>query len=148
MSESPLDVGIQDLLPHRYPFLLIDKVIDCRPGVSINAIKNVSVNEPYFQGHFPGRPVMPGVLIVEAMAQAGGILSYLTSREQDPDLIYYLAGVDEARFRRPVLPGDRLELAVTVDKVRRGIWFYSCVASVDGHTCVTAKIMCAPGADR
>lgn len=148
MSESPLDVAIQDLLPHRYPFLLIDKVIDCRPGVSINAIKNVSANEPYFQGHFPGRPVMPGVLIVEAMAQAGGILSYLTSRAQDPDVIYYLAGVDEARFRRPVVPGDRLELAVTVDKVRRGIWFYSCVASVEGETCVTAKIMCAPGAER
>lgn len=149
MSNSSMDVGdILKLLPHRYPFLLIDTVCDCKPGESITAVKNVTMNEPYFQGHFPGRPVMPGVLIVEAMAQAGGILSYLTSREHDPDLIFYLAGVDEARFRRPVTPGDRLEIRVAVDKVRRGIWFYSCEASVDGETAVTAKIMCAPGADR
>jgi 3-hydroxyacyl-[acyl-carrier-protein] dehydratase len=149
MSETTLDIGgVQALLPHRYPFLLIDAVTEYKAGVSIEAIKNVSVNEPYFQGHFPGRPVMPGVLIIEAMAQAGGVLSYMTSREQDPDRVYYLAGVDEARFRRPVVPGDRLVLAVAVDKVRRGIWFYSCVASVAGETAVTAKIMCAPGADR
>jgi 3-hydroxyacyl-[acyl-carrier-protein] dehydratase len=142
-----LDVGgIMELLPHRYPFLLIDSVAECRPGESITAIKNVSINEPYFQGHFPGRPVMPGVLIVEAMAQAGGVLSYMTSRDRDPGLIYYLAGVDGARFRRPVVPGDRLEIRVVVDKVRRGIWFYSCEASVAGEIAVTATIMCAPGA--
>jgi 3-hydroxyacyl-[acyl-carrier-protein] dehydratase len=146
VNETRLDIGgVQALLPHRYPFLLIDAVTSYEPGVSIEAIKNVSVNEPYFQGHFPGRPVMPGVLIVEAMAQAGGILSYMSSREQDRDLVYYLAGVDEARFRRPVVPGDRLDLAVVVDKIRRGIWFYSCVARVAGDTAVTAKITCAPG---
>jgi 3-hydroxyacyl-[acyl-carrier-protein] dehydratase len=145
-SASTLDVGdIMNLLPHRYPFLLIDSVSDCVPGESITAVKNVSINEPYFQGHFPGRPVMPGVLIVEAMAQAGGVLSYMTSRDRDPDLIYYLAGVDDARFRRPVVPGDRLEIRVVVDKVRRGVWFYACEAMVEGVTAVTARIMCAPG---
>ncbi|HEX2139775.1 MAG TPA: 3-hydroxyacyl-ACP dehydratase FabZ [Woeseiaceae bacterium] len=148
-SAGTLDVGgIMELLPHRYPFLLIDSVAECRPGESITAIKNVSINEPYFQGHFPGRPVMPGVLIVEAMAQAGGVLSYMTSRDSEPGLIYYLAGVDDARFRRPVVPGDRLEIRVVVDKVRRGIWFYACEASVGGETAVTANIMCAPGAGR
>ena len=146
-SDCILDVlGIMDLLPHRYPFLLIDRVIECRPGESITAIKNVTINEPYFQGHFPGRPVMPGVLIIEAMAQAGGVLSYMTSHERDPDLIYYLAGVDDARFRRPVVPGEMLELRVIVDKVRRGIWFYACEASVAGAIAVTANIKCAPGA--
>jgi 3-hydroxyacyl-[acyl-carrier-protein] dehydratase len=146
-SDCILDVrGIMGLLPHRYPFLLIDRVTECRPGESITAIKNVTINEPYFQGHFPGRPVMPGVLIIEAMAQAGGVLSYMTSHEHDPDLIYYLAGVDDARFRRPVVPGETLELRVVVDKVRRGIWFYACEASVAGATAVTANIKCAPGA--
>jgi 3-hydroxyacyl-[acyl-carrier-protein] dehydratase len=132
-------------LPHRYPFLLIDGVRDLQRGESIDAWKNVTINEPFFQGHFPGRPVMPGVLIVEAMAQAGGILSYMTSREHDPNVIYYLAGVDEARFRRPVSPGDRLDLRVSVDRVRRGIWFYNCEAMVDGARSVSAKITCAPG---
>ena len=146
-SDCILDVrGIMDLLPHRYPFLLIDSVVECRAGESITAIKNVTINEPFFQGHFPGRPVMPGVLIIEAMAQAGGVLSYLTSRDRDPGLIYYLAGVDEARFRRPVVPGDRLEISAVVDKVRRGIWFYSCEATVGAETAVTANIVCAPGA--
>ncbi len=146
-SDCILDVrGIMDLLPHRYPFLLIDSVVECRPGESITAIKNVTINEPFFQGHFPGRPVMPGVLIIEAMAQAGGVLSYMSSRDRDADLIYYLAGVDDTRFRRPVVPGDRLEIRVIVDKVRRGIWFYGCEASVAGETAVTANIKCAPGA--
>jgi 3-hydroxyacyl-[acyl-carrier-protein] dehydratase len=136
---------IMEWLPHRYPFLLIDGVRALRPGESIDAWKNVTINEPFFQGHFPGRPVMPGVLIVEAMAQAGGILSYMTSRERNPDVIYYLAGVDEARFRRPVRPGDRLDLRVSVDSIRRGIWFYNCEATVDGAKSVSAKITCAPG---
>ncbi|HZD53076.1 MAG TPA: 3-hydroxyacyl-ACP dehydratase FabZ [Woeseiaceae bacterium] len=144
-----LDVaGIMKLLPHRYPFLLIDAVTGYTPGESITAIKNVTVNEPYFQGHFPGRPVMPGVLIIEAMAQAGGVLSYMTSRDRDPDLIYYLAGVDSARFRRPVAPGDTLEIRAVVEKVRRGVWFYACEACVEGATAVTAKILCAPGPGR
>ena len=136
---------IMQWLPHRYPFLLIDGVSSCIPGESIAAWKNVTFNEPFFQGHFPGRPVMPGVLIIEAMAQAGGILSYMTTRQQDPEVIYYLAGVDEARFRRPVWPGDRLAIDVSVKAIRRGIWFYRCEASVDGRTAVTANITCAPG---
>lgn len=136
---------IMQWLPHRYPFLLLDGVSDCRPGDSISAWKNVTINEPFFQGHFPERPVMPGVLIIEALAQAGGILSYMTTREHDPGVIYYLAAVDEARFRRPVFPGERLSLEVSVQAIRRGIWFYSCKAHVADETAVTAKITCAPG---
>jgi 3-hydroxyacyl-[acyl-carrier-protein] dehydratase len=136
---------IMEWLPHRYPFLLIDGVSALHPGRSIAAWKNVTVNEPFFQGHFPGRPIMPGVLIVEAMAQAGGILSYMTSRERNPDVIYFLAGVGEARFRRPVCPGDRLDLSVSVDRIRRGIWFYNCEAAVGNVKAVSAKITCAPG---
>jgi 3-hydroxyacyl-[acyl-carrier-protein] dehydratase len=148
MSDSKGAMTIAEImtwLPHRYPFLLIDGVSNVDPGKSISAWKNVSNNEPYFQGHFPGRPVMPGVLIIEAMAQAGGILSYMTSRERNPDTIYYLAGVNEARFRHPVSPGDRLSLAVSVEAVRRGIWFYACEAAVDGRKAVSARITCAPG---
>src|SRR5690606_25398939 len=102
-------------------------------------------NEPFFQGHFPGRPVMPGVLVIEAMAQAGGLLSYLAGRSSGEDTIYYLGAVDEARFRRAVVPGDRLDVEVTVTSIRRGMWFYDCVASVGGERAVTAKITCAPG---
>lgn len=148
-SEGAMDAAeILGWLPHRYPFLLIDGVAGCQPGESISAWKNVSFNEPFFQGHFPGRPVMPGVLVIEAMAQAGGILSYMTAREEDPEAIYYLAGVDQARFRSPVVPGDRLDIAVTVDTVRRGVWFYDCSATVAGKPAVTAKILCAPGRRR
>lgn len=136
---------IMEWLPHRYPFLLIDGIVKCRSGESISAWKNVTANEPFFQGHFPGRPVMPGVLIIEAMAQAGGVLSYMSSREQEPDTIFYLAGVDEARFRRPVTPGDRLDLEIAVDGIRRGIWFYRCEATVAGKKAVSARITCAPG---
>jgi len=145
---SMTTVQIMEWLPHRYPFLLIDGVSECRPGESISAWKNVTINEPFFQGHFPGRPVMPGVLIIEAMAQAGGVLSYMTSRKHDPEAIFYLAGVDEARFRRPVCPGDRLDLDVSVEGIRRGIWFYRCEAAVDGNKAVSARITCAPGAAR
>ena len=148
MSDSGCPMAtaeIMEWLPHRYPFLLIDGVRDCTPGETIVAWKNVTINEPFFQGHFPGRPVMPGVLIIEAMAQAGGILSYMYSRERTPDTIYYLAGVDEARFRRPVLPGDRLDLQVSVEAIRRGMWFYACEATVDRKRAVSARITCAPG---
>jgi 3-hydroxyacyl-[acyl-carrier-protein] dehydratase len=147
-SGSMTTAEIMQWLPHRYPFLLIDGVSDLRPGESIAAWKNVTINEPFFQGHFPGRPVMPGVLIIEAMAQAGGILSYMTSRERDPDAIYYLAGVDDARFRRPVFPGDRLAIDVSVEAIRRGMWFYNCEAGVDGKRAVSATIVCAPGSVR
>lgn len=145
-SDPQLDIAhIMRLLPHRYPMLLIDRVRDYVANQSLTALKNVSINEPFFQGHFPTRPVMPGVLIIEAMAQAGGILSYMSNQERDPGLIYYLAGVDDARFRRPVVPGDQLEIRVAVETVRRGVWFYNCSAHVDGHTAVTARITCAPG---
>jgi len=144
------DVGtlnVQEImacLPHRYPFLLLDRVISCIPGESIVAIKNVSINEPFFQGHFPGRPVMPGVLIIEAMAQAGGVLSHITYDDLDPKPLFFLAGVDQARFRRPVTAGDQLQISVDVDRVSRGMWRYRCEASVDGASAVTAKILCAP----
>ncbi len=139
---------IMELLPQRYPFLLIDKVIDCVPNKSVTAIKNVSINEPFFPGHFPGNPVMPGVLIIEAMAQGGGVLSHISNRDLEPRPLYYLVGVDGARFRRPVGPGDQLRIHIEVDKVRRGMWWYRCEASVEGQTAVTAKILCAPGEAR
>ncbi len=135
---------IMDCLPHRYPFLLLDRVTACIPGASITAIKNVTINEPFFQGHFPGRPVMPGVLIIEAMAQAGGVLSHVTYADMDPKPLFFLVGVDEARFRRPVLAGDQLQIRVDVDRVSRGMWRYKCIASVDGAKAVSARILCAP----
>ena len=134
-----------DLLPHRYPFLMIDKVIDCKPGQSVTAIKNVSINEPYFHGHFPGKPVMPGVLIIEAMAQAGGVLSHISNGDVEPRPLYFLVGVDDARFKRSVHPGDQLQIQVDTDKVRRGMWWYRCKASVAGQIAASARIICAPG---
>jgi 3-hydroxyacyl-[acyl-carrier-protein] dehydratase len=146
---QPLDtVQVQQLLPHRYPFLLVDRVIDWEQGVSVRAIKNVTINEPFFQGHFPGEPIMPGVLIIEAMAQAGGILYYMSSEEIEPGQLFYLVAVDEARFRRPVVPGDQLHLDVRVARKRRSMWRFECSASVDGEQAVSAVIMCAPGEKR
>ena len=139
---------IMEALPHRIPFLFIDRVTSLTVGESITAVKNITNNEPFFQGHFPGRPVMPGVLIVEAMAQAGGVLSYMTMIDVEPKPLFFLAGVDNARFRRTVLPGDRLVIKVDVDRIKRGIWFYKCAASVDGKVAVAADIMCAPGGVR
>ena len=136
---------IREALPHRYPFLLIDRVTGGTLGAAITALKNVTANEPFFQGHFPGKPVMPGVLVIEAMAQAGGILSHLTMIDVEPKPLFYLAGVDKARFRRTILPGDQLVIQVDVDNIKRGIWFYRCQASVDGALAVAADIMCAPG---
>ncbi len=136
---------IQNLLPHRYPFLLIDRVTECQPGSSVTAIKNVTINEPFFQGHFEGRPIMPGVLIIEAMAQAGGILYYLSSDDLEAGQLFYLVAVDQARFRRPVLPGDQLQLDVSVVRKRRRMWRFNCSASVEGKQAVSAVIMCAPG---
>ena len=137
---------IMEVLPHRYPFLLIDKITACQPGESITALKNVTINEPVFQGHFPGRPIMPGVLVIEAMAQAGGVLSHVTLGDVDPKPLFFLAGVNNARFRRTVLPGDQLLIQVDVEKIKRGIWFYKCSATVDGQVAVAADITCAPGA--
>lgn len=128
-------------LPHRYPFLLVDRVIECEPDKRLVAIKNVTFNEPYFTGHFPEKPVMPGVLIVEALAQATGLLAMQTAATED-NAIYYLVGVDKARFKRPVVPGDQLRLAVEVAKKRRDIWVFECVASVDGQAVASAEVMC------
>ena len=131
-------------LPHRYPFLLIDRVLECEPGKRIVAIKNVTANEPYFVGHFPGRPIMPGVLILEAMAQAGAILGFRTLEKMpNDDLMYYFAGIDNARFKRPVLPGDRLVLEVLFGQTRRGIGKFSCTARVDGTLVTEADLLCA-----
>ena len=139
---------ITEALPHRFPFLLIDKVTACTVGESIVAVKNVTSNEPFFQGHFPGRPVMPGVLVIEAMAQAGGVLSHQTMTDVHPKPLFFLAGVNNARFRRTVVPGDQLVIQVNVERIKRGIWFYKCSATVDGKLAVAADIMCAPGGER
>lgn len=147
-KDTDLSIGrIIGLLPHRYPFLLIDRVVRIDAGKTITAIKNVTINEPFFQGHFPGRPVMPGVLIIEAMAQAGGLLSYMSHEDADHRVVYYLAAIDETRFRRPVVPGDQLEIRVDVEAVRRGVWFYRGVARVGDEIAVNARITCAPGKD-
>lgn len=135
---------IMSLLPHRYPFLLLDRIVGFEHGRSLTAIKNVTVNEPFFQGHFPGNPVVPGVLIIEAMAQAGGVLSHLTHEGVEPKPLYFLAGVDDARFRRPVTAGDTLRIVVEVDKQKRRIWWYRCEAFVGERLAVSARIMCAP----
>jgi 3-hydroxyacyl-[acyl-carrier-protein] dehydratase len=143
--ETPLDIReILRLIPHRYPFLLVDRVVACEPGTSLQAFKQVSVNEPFFEGHFPGDPVMPGVLIVEALAQAGCLLSQLSFDGEGERPLYYLAGVNDARFKQPVRPGDRLDLRIDVERVRRGMWWYRGEASVDGKVAAAATILSAP----
>ena len=132
---------IQSLLPHRYPFLLIDRVLDSEPGKRLRAMKNVTINEPFFQGHFPTKPVMPGVLLIEAMAQATGLLA-MESSEVPKEAIYYLVGVDKARFKRPVVPGDQLIFEVEVLKHKREIWVFAAEAKVDGNLVASAEIMC------
>lgn len=130
-------------LPHRYPFLLVDRVLECRKGESIRALKNVTYNEPYFPGHFPHRPVMPGVIIIEALAQAAGILAFVTAGViPDDETRFYFVGIDKARFKRPVGPGDQLRLEVTIDRVARSIWKYSGRATVDGQVSAEAELMC------
>ena len=140
---AEMDIGeILKYLPHRYPMLLIDRVVEIQPGESLVAIKNVSYNEPYFQGHFPNRPVMPGVIILEAMAQATGIL-VLRSMEKLPNekSIYYFVGIDGARFRRPVEPGDQLRIEVKLIRSSRGIWKMRTNASVDGAIVANGDLM-------
>ena len=135
---------IREYLPHRYPFLLVDRVVGLEPGKSIVAFKNISVNEPFFTGHFPDKPVMPGVLIVEALAQTAGILGFKTMNKRPADgSIYYLVGADNVRFKRPVVPGDRLQLEASVVTEKRGIWKFDCRASVDGELACEATILCA-----
>lgn len=131
-------------LPHRYPFLLIDRVVDYEPGKSLIAIKNVTHNEPHFPGHFPNRPIMPGVLILEALAQATGILAFKTADHvPDDNTLYYFVGIDNARFKQPVQPGDQLRLEVEFIKQMRGIWKFKGQASVDGKVVCSADLMCA-----
>jgi 3-hydroxyacyl-[acyl-carrier-protein] dehydratase len=130
-------------LPHRYPFLLIDRVLEFNKGESLTGIKNVTYNEPFFQGHFPQRPVMPGVLILEAMAQATGLLAFRTlENTADRDSLYFLVGMDRVRFKRPVEPGDQLLLSARLLKTKRGIWMFDCDARVDGAIAASAEIMC------
>ena len=130
-------------LPHRYPFMLVDRVLSLELGKEIVAIKNVSMNEPFFPGHFPYHPVMPGVLIVEAMAQAAAILSFKTmDTKPSDDSVYYFAGIDSARFKKPVSPGDQLILKVRIDRVLRGIWKYVGQALVDDVVVAEAEMMC------
>ena len=146
MSKTPfLDIhAIMRQLPHRYPFLLIDRVLECTPGESLVALKNVTINEPFFPGHFPHHPVMPGVLILEAMAQATGLLAFATiGKAPSEDELYYFVGIDKARFREPVEPGDQLIFRVKVLAQKRSIWKFSGVAEVEGRTAAEAELMCA-----
>jgi len=144
MTEPLMDIHqILEYLPHRYPFVLVDRVLEIEPGKKIKAVKNVSINEPFFPGHFPHHPVMPGVLIVEALAQAAAILSFKTGNFMpSDDSVYYFAGIDKARFKKPVSPGDQLMLEVSIDRILKGIWKYNCSASVDGKLVAEADIMC------
>ena len=131
-------------LPHRYPFLLVDRVLECEPGKGIVALKNVSMNEPHFPGHFPHHPVMPGVLILEALAQTAAILSYVTEgKVPDDSSVVYFAGIDGARFKKPVVPGDQLILKAEILRNMRGIWKYSTRAEVDGVVVAEAEMMAA-----
>ncbi|MBN3564144.1 3-hydroxyacyl-ACP dehydratase FabZ [Aliamphritea spongicola] len=140
-----MDVNeIRKYLPHRYPFLLVDRVVELIPGESIVAYKNVTINEPFFNGHFPDHPVMPGVLIVEAMAQAAGILGFKTMDKTPQDgSIYYFVGSDKLRFKRPVVPGDQLQLEATIVSEKRGIWKFDVKATVNGELASSATILCA-----
>lgn len=136
---------IMEFLPHRYPFILVDRVIEIVPDERIVGLKNVTMNEPFFQGHFPRAPVMPGVLIIEAMAQAGGILAYCSrDQEQDRGLIYFM-GIDKARFRNPVIPGDQLIFEMISLKRRRNLFKMAGKASVDGNLVAEAEIMAMTG---
>lgn len=136
--------AIMKQLPHRYPFLLVDRVLECKKGESLVAIKNVTINEPFFPGHFPHRPVMPGVLILEALAQATGLLAFETvGAAPDAGTLYYFVGIDKARFRRPVEPGDQLRMEVKLLRTMRGMWKFEACAYVDGDVACDAELMCA-----
>ncbi|MFJ2988383.1 3-hydroxyacyl-ACP dehydratase FabZ [Collimonas sp. NPDC087041] len=143
-ATNTLDINqIKKYLPHRYPLLLVDRVLNWESGKSITAIKNVTINEEFFNGHFPNKPVMPGVLTIEALAQTAALLSFLTEgRTPDENTVVYFLGIDNARFRRPVEPGDQIKLDVEIVRVVRGIWKYKAIASVDGELAVEAEFMC------
>ena len=146
MADNKLSMDIHEILdhlPHRYPFVLVDKVTSMELGKEITAIKNVTINEPYFPGHFPYHPVMPGVLIVEALAQAAALLSFKTmNTKPTEDSVYYFAGIDNARFKKPVNPGDQIILHVKIDRILKGIWKYSGTATVDDEIVAEANMMC------
>ena len=136
---------IMAVIPHRYPFLLIDRIVELEPGVRAVAIKQVTINEPFFQGHFPDYPIMPGVLIIEALAQTAGILAFVTAGVfPDDNTRFYFVGIDEARFRRPVEPGDQLILTATLQRQMRGIWKFGAVALVGDTEVASASLMVAP----
>ena len=141
-----LDINaILKQLPHRYPFLMVDRVLECHKGKSIRAIKNVTYNEPFFPGHFPYRPVMPGVMIIEALAQTAGILAFVTAGVvPDENTRFYFVGIDKARFRKPVEPGDQIVLSATLQRALKGIWKFHTVATVDGAEVAHAEMMVAP----
>lgn len=146
MSEVTMDTNeIINLLPHRYPFLLVDKVTDYVEGESLTAVKNVTINEPFFTGHFPGNPVMPGVLLVESLAQAGAILAYLTTKTSPTDSIFYLASVDNAKFKQMVKPGDQLHLSVHINMRKRSFWKIYGEATIDGQIACSVDILSAMG---
>ncbi|MEY3892448.1 MAG: hypothetical protein RLZZ145_482 [Pseudomonadota bacterium] len=142
MSQAVIDIHrILKLLPHRYPFLLVDRVIELDPGKTIKALKNVTMNEPFFHGHFPDFPVMPGVLIIEALAQTAALLTF--SEEHDPEDVYYFAGIDGARFKRIVLPGDQLIMHATFERGKAGIYKFQVKATVQDELAAEAAITCA-----
>ena len=146
-----IDVTTMDIdkilkyLPHRYPFLLVDRVLECKPGETVRALKNITYNEPFFTGHFPNRPVMPGVMIIEALAQATGILAFTSSNVvPTEETRFYFVGIDKARFRKPVIPGDQLILKATVQRALRGIWKFETMAVVGDTEVAHAEMMVAP----
>jgi 3-hydroxyacyl-[acyl-carrier-protein] dehydratase len=142
---NSLDIHeVRKYLPHRFPFLMIDRVLDFQVDAKLIAIKNVTINEPHFPGHFPRQPVMPGVLILETMAQACGILSMKTlDLIPNDDSVFYFVGIDKARFRRPVEPGDQLRVEVSIKRKMKSIWLFDATATVDGQDCCSAELMCA-----
>lgn len=146
-SASEADIrSIMANVPHRYPFLLVDRIRECEPGKEIVAIKNVTINEPFFNGHFPGYPVMPGVLILEALAQASLLLGIASTEQSTEDSLYYFLGIDKARFKRPVVPGDQLTLHSRLVKSRATVWKFATEARVDGQLACSAELMAAPRA--
>ena len=144
MSEQDEIRAIMQMVPHRYPFLLVDRVLECIPGESITALKNVTINEPFFPGHFPSEPVMPGVLILEALAQAGLILGMRTVESEEGTIVYF-AGIDKARFKRRVVPGDQLLLKLVVGSAKKRIWRFDAEAWVGDELACRAQMMAVPG---
>jgi 3-hydroxyacyl-[acyl-carrier-protein] dehydratase len=140
---TSLDIHqILDTLPHRYPMLLVDRVLEIESGKRIKALKNVTINEPFFPGHYPHSPVMPGVLVIESMAQTAAILTFVTmNAKPDPQSVYYFVGIDDARFKKPVMPGDQMILEVELTRSMRGMWKYAARATVDGALCAEANLM-------